>query len=247
MNVFHPARGVPGLPIDGDIARRNDIEGPPCPQCGRSFGATLRYPFFVPGRQGSPELKRAYRIVARKKNFWRAYDADPDEFWRAYARFRQLIAKEAPNAWFVPAGTEWGLISLSVDEPVDVAGPYPGVLVCRKSVAEQLLSEGHRLEVYPTIIRSGHKRIREPYVELFAPPRAHKAKTIPGDLCEKCLRFERGLTVAPLAVDEASVPVEQDLFRVLEQPSILFAKDTLVAALSRYHAPNVRWETAELV
>jgi hypothetical protein len=155
-----------------------------------------------------------------------------------------LIAKEVPKAWFVPAGTEWGLISLSVFEPVDVAAPYPGVLVCRQSIAQQLLSEGHQLEIYPTIIRSGLKRVTEPYVELFAPPLAHKSRQVPGELCPRCLRFERGLTQTPLPVDEASIPSDHDLFRILEQASILFAKETLVDALSKYDAPNVVWMTA---
>jgi hypothetical protein len=205
----------------------------------------MRYPFFMPSRDGSKELRRVYRIVSRKTGFWNAYEADPDAFWRAYAEFRDLIRRESTEAWFVPAGTEWGLIGLSIIDPVDVAAPYPGVIVCRKSIAEELIRNGHRLHIYPTFIRSGQKKIREPYVELFAPPAAHKSRSIQGEMCPQCMRFDSGWH-NPLPVRPESIPESSDLFRTYEAPSTIFAKETLVETLSRYNAPNLRWLPAEI-
>ena len=247
MKLFYDDPSAPGLPIDGEIATPNSVGGPDCPVCGRNFGVPLRYPFFVPSKDGSKELKRAYRVArGTRMSFWDDYEKDPDAFWAGYAQFRELIAREAPKASFVPAGTEWGLISLAVDEPVDIAAPNLGVLICRQSIADRLLSDGHKLETYPTLIRSGHKRVKEPYVELFAPPVAHKSKAIPGEICKKCLRFERSLAKEPLPVGAESIPDEHDLFRILEQPGVVFAKESLVRAFAKYYAPNVRWKQAEV-
>ena len=167
-------------------------------------------------------------------------------FWEAYARFGELITIEAPNAAFVPPGTEFGVIRLSVAEAVDVAVPHTGALVCRDSIAQRLLSDGYQFEVYPTIIQSGQKRVKEDYVEIFAPPLAHKSNTLPGELCSKCLRFQPGLDDS-LPVANSSIPSGTDVFRVFERPAVIIAKENFADALSKYNAPNVRWKQVEVV
>src|SRR3546814_112385 len=110
MQVWYPDNKAPGLPIDGDN-RPNWIRFPECPSCKRAFGVPLRYPFFVPSRDGSKRLKQLFRIL-------RTLDAP--NFWESFAEFRELMGKEAPDAAFTPPGTEFGVLRLSVSEVVDM-------------------------------------------------------------------------------------------------------------------------------
>jgi uncharacterized double-CXXCG motif protein len=222
--------------IDG--SHKWKLPGIKCPRCGNPWarGVFISYPWVDP------------KLLPRRSRYTGVRTVEPEELPEYAEPLRPQVGPDLP----LPPGTSFGPFTgrHKVGALEDFYLYYSELLVSRSAWERLIGSYGLHLPATPAEVRAKRKGEQLDYVELHALPRAvlgaPKIQEPGQDYCPECGFDQRSLP-KPLVIRKESIPDNEDVFRLIDEPQVRLGTGRLVQAVQELRLKGIEFERVEVI